>query len=76
MQPGEEGKAAGANNAIRELGGVFGVAVLAAIFSANGSYVSPSEYVGGLIPAMAVGAVVVGSGAIAALALPGPNALD
>lgn len=71
VRPEEEGKASGANNAIRELGGVFGVAVLAAIFSANGSYVSPSEYVAGLIPAMAVGAVVVGIGAIAALALPG-----
>jgi hypothetical protein len=29
-----KGKASGANNAIRELGGVFGVAVLASIFSA------------------------------------------
>ena len=37
----DEGKASGANNTIRELGGVFGVAVLAAIFSANGSYASP-----------------------------------
>lgn len=71
VRPDEEGKASGANNAIRELGGVFGVAVLAAVFSANGSYASPSEYVGGLIPAMAVGAVVVALGAVAALALPG-----
>ena len=30
------GQASGANNAIRELGGVFGVAVLAAIFTARG----------------------------------------
>ena len=36
VRPEEEGKASGANNAIRELGGVFGVAVLASIFSANG----------------------------------------
>ncbi len=28
----------GANNAIRELGGVFGVAVLAAVFAAKGGY--------------------------------------
>jgi predicted MFS family arabinose efflux permease len=67
----EEGKASGANNAIRELGGVFGVAVLAAVFSANGSYASPAAYVDGLIPAMQVGAVVVGVGVLAALALPG-----
>jgi len=49
---------------------VFGVAVLAAVFTANGSYVSPAEYVGGLIPVMQVGAVVVALGAVAALALP------
>ncbi len=71
VRPEEEGKASGANNAIRELGGVFGVAVLAAVFTANGSYVSPQAYVDGLIPAMQVGAVVVGLGALAALALPG-----
>jgi hypothetical protein len=67
----EEGKASGANNAIRELGGVFGVAVLAAVFTANGSYVSGTEFVAGLVPAMQIGAVVVGLGALAALALPG-----
>ena len=38
VRPEEEGKASGANNAIREIGGVFGVAVLASIFAANGSY--------------------------------------
>jgi MFS family permease len=32
----DEGKASGANNTIRELGGVFGIAVLGAIFSAAG----------------------------------------
>ena len=34
----EEGQASGANNAIRELGGVFGVAVLASIFAHYGGY--------------------------------------
>ena len=34
----EEGQASGANNAIRELGGVFGVAVLASVFSHYGGY--------------------------------------
>ena len=71
VRPEEEGKASGANNAIRELGGVFGVAVLAAVFSANGSYVTPAAFVDGLVPAMTLGALVVGSGALAALALPG-----
>ena len=34
----EEGKASGVNNTVREVGGVFGVAVLASVFSAVGSY--------------------------------------
>ena len=38
VRPEEEGKASGANNAIRELGGVFGVAVLASIFAHAGGY--------------------------------------
>jgi EmrB/QacA subfamily drug resistance transporter len=71
VRPEEEGKASGANNAIRELGGVFGVAVLASIFSANGSYVSAQSFVDGMVPALAVGAVVVALGAVAALALGG-----
>ena len=57
VRPEEEGKASGANNAIRELGGVFGVAVLAAVFTANGSYVSPVDFVEGLVPSMQLGAV-------------------
>lgn len=40
-QPRATAKASGANNAIREIGGVFGVAVLAAVFSARGSYATP-----------------------------------
>jgi len=66
----EEGKASGANNAIRELGGVFGVAVLASIFSHYGGYESPATYVDGLTPALWVGAAIVGAGAIAALFVP------
>src|SRR3954468_1698523 len=71
VRPEEEGKASGANNAIREVGGVFGVAVLASIFSANGGYATGQSYVDGLIPAMQVGAVVVAFGALAALGLGG-----
>jgi len=69
VRPEEEGKASGANNAIRELGGVFGVAVLASVFATYGSYASGQAFVDGLIPAMRVGAVVVAFGALAALAL-------
>ena len=66
----DEGKASGVNNSIRELGGVFGVAVLAAIFSANGSYATPHTYVTGLVPALWMGAAVVAAGAVLAYALP------
>src|SRR5205807_10127246 len=44
VRPHEEGQASGANNAIRELGGVFGVAVLAAVFTANGGYHSGQQF--------------------------------
>ena len=62
----EEGIASGATNALRELGGVFGVAVLASVFSAHGGYSSGQAFVDGLRPAVAVGA---GGVALAALAL-------
>jgi hypothetical protein len=66
----EEGQASGANNAIRELGGVFGVAVLASVFTSYGGYESPQTFVDGLVPAIWVGAAVVGLGAVAALFIP------
>jgi MFS family permease len=71
VRPEEEGKASGANNAIRELGGVFGVAVLASVFTANGSYATPQAFVDGMIPALQLGAGVVAVGAVAALAIRG-----
>jgi EmrB/QacA subfamily drug resistance transporter len=70
VRPEEEGQASGANNAIRELGGVFGVAVLASIFSHYGGYGSGQAFVDGLNPAIWVGAAVVLAGAVAALAIP------
>jgi EmrB/QacA subfamily drug resistance transporter len=70
VRPEEEGQASGANNAIRELGGVFGVAVLASVFSGYGSYASPQTFVDGLTPAVWLGAIVVGIGALLALGIP------
>ena len=71
VRPQEEGLASGANNTIREVGGVFGVAILASVFSAQGGYASPANFVAGMTPAVWVGAAVVAAGAIVALALPG-----
>jgi nitrate/nitrite transporter NarK len=71
VRPQEAGKVSGATNAIRELGGVLGVAVLAAVFSANGSYQSPAAFTDGLTAALPVGVVVLALGAVAALFVPG-----
>ena len=70
VRPREEGQASGANNAIRELGGVFGVAVLASVFSSYGGYGTGASFVAGLTPAVWVGAAVVAVAALAALTIP------
>jgi EmrB/QacA subfamily drug resistance transporter len=69
VDPRQKGKASGINNAIRELGGVFGVAVLASVFSHSGGYASPEQFVEGLQPAMWIGAAVVAASALVALAI-------
>jgi EmrB/QacA subfamily drug resistance transporter len=66
----QTGQASGATNAIRELGGVLGIAVLSTVFTSHGSYTSPQHYVDGLIPAMWVGAGVLTFGSLVALAFP------
>jgi hypothetical protein len=49
-------KASGANSAIREVSGVFGVAVLASVFSHFGGYESPAAFVDGMTLALWIGA--------------------
>ena len=70
VHPIEEGQASGANNAIRELGGVLGVAVLASIFAHAGGYTTTRTFSDGLNTAVAVGAAVVALGALSALTVP------
>jgi len=70
VRPEEEGKASGANNAIREVGGVLGVAVLASIFARTGGYESPVTFSDGLVPALWVGVIVVGIGSVISLLIP------
>lgn len=70
VRPEQEGQASGANNAIRELGGVFGVAVLASVFAHVGGYETPASFVDGTVSAVYVGAAVVALGAVAAFAIP------
>jgi EmrB/QacA subfamily drug resistance transporter len=73
VRPIEEGQASGANNAIRELGGVFGVAVLASVFAHAGGYATPDTFVDGMSAAVYVGAAFVAVGAVAALLIPAPR---
>jgi EmrB/QacA subfamily drug resistance transporter len=69
----EEGLASGASNAIRELGGVLGIAVLGAVFSARGGYATGHAFVAGLTPALRVGAAGLAAAATALL-IPQPAA--
>jgi hypothetical protein len=67
----EVGKAAGANSMLRELGGVFGIAILVAAFAGTGSYASAEAFSDGFTAAIAVSAALSLAGAIAGLGLPG-----
>jgi EmrB/QacA subfamily drug resistance transporter len=73
VRPEEAGQASGATNAIRELGGVLGVAVLASVFTAHGGYESPQAYVDGMTAALPIGSAVLGIGALLALLIPGKD---
>jgi EmrB/QacA subfamily drug resistance transporter len=65
------GKAAGANSMLRELGGVFGIAILVTVFAGAGSYASAQAFSDGFAAAIAVSGALSLVGAIAALGLPG-----
>jgi EmrB/QacA subfamily drug resistance transporter len=64
------GKAAGVNSMMRELGGVFGIALAVAVFAATGGYASAQAFTDGFGPAIGVSAGLALAGALAALALP------
>jgi EmrB/QacA subfamily drug resistance transporter len=66
----EEGKASGVNNTVREVGGVFGVAVLASVLSAVGGYASAQLFVDGMTAALWVGTAAVALAGVAAVMIP------
>jgi EmrB/QacA subfamily drug resistance transporter len=70
VRPEQAGQASGATNAIRETGGVLGVAVLASVFTGNGGYGSAHAFVAGVVPAMWVGVALLALGAIAVVVFP------
>ncbi len=71
VRAGDIGKASGAFSMFRQLGGAFGVAILAAVFAATGSLGSPQAFSSGFVSALSVAAALSLLGAIAGLVLPG-----
>jgi hypothetical protein len=55
---------------MRELGGVFGIAVTVAVFAGTGGYATPASFVDGFGPAMGVAAGLALAGALCGAALP------
>ena len=68
--PNDIGTATGANQMIREVGGVLGIALLASVFAANGSYASPEAFAHGFSVALWVCSSLAIAGAAAGAALP------
>jgi len=71
VPPADIGKASGAFSTMRQLGGAFGVAILAAVFTTAGSYASAGAFTDGFAPAMASAAGLSLAAGLIALALPG-----
>jgi EmrB/QacA subfamily drug resistance transporter len=70
VPPEAIGKAAGTNSTMRELGGVFGIALGVAAFAGAGSYASPADFSDGFVAAMGVSAGLSVLAALAGAALP------
>jgi EmrB/QacA subfamily drug resistance transporter len=71
VPPAAIGKASGTFNTLRQLGGVFGVAICAAVFAARGGYASPAAFTSGFTSAMGACAGLGLLGAAAGLLIPG-----
>ncbi|WP_018635745.1 DHA2 family efflux MFS transporter permease subunit [Parafrankia elaeagni] len=65
-----EGLASGVNNAVREVGGVFGIAVLASVFATAGGYATAADFTDGIRVALLVGAAATGAGTLGSLLVP------
>ena len=62
--PGELGAVSGVFNTLRQVGGVFGIAIVTAVFAgAGGGYTSPDRFSQGFVPALGVaaGLAVIGT---------------
>jgi EmrB/QacA subfamily drug resistance transporter len=68
------GKASGTNTMMRELGGVFGIAIAVAVFAAAGSFASPQAFTDGFAPAIGGAAGLAAAGALVSMGLPSRRA--
>jgi MFS family permease len=73
VAPASIGKASGTFNMMRQLGGVFGIATLVAVFAAAGSYGSAQLFSDGFTVALGVSAALSLFGAVASVGLPRPQ---
>jgi EmrB/QacA subfamily drug resistance transporter len=64
------GKAAGTNSTLRELGGVFGIAIAVSVFAGAGGYASAQTFSNGFVPAIAAAAGLSLAGAAVGLMVP------
>ncbi|HEX3816322.1 MAG TPA: MFS transporter [Mycobacteriales bacterium] len=71
----EMGIASGTNSSLREIGGVFGIAILASVFANSGDYTSAQTFIDHFTKALWVGAAFSAVGIIAAAAIPGRDHL-
>jgi EmrB/QacA subfamily drug resistance transporter len=70
MAPDDHATASSTNSTIREIGVALGVAVLVAVFRANGGTLTPDGYNSGLRTAILTGAAVLAFGALFTIWLP------
>jgi MFS family permease len=69
VAPPDMAKASGTFTMVRQLGGAFGVAILAAAFTSAGSYATTGDFSDGYTSAMTAAAALSLAGAVAAIAL-------
>ena len=70
VPPKAIGQASGTLNMLRQLGGVFGIAICAAVFATRGGYASPAAFTSGFGPAMGACAGLALTGAVVGLIIP------
>jgi hypothetical protein len=63
------GTASGVYNAMRQVGGAFGIAIASAVFAAAGSFASPAAVSHGVRMALLVTAAISAAGALAGIGL-------